>query len=97
VHLRRSGGLAEFPDSVTARGAKHLRELAAVAAAGGRAVMLYVVQRTDCDRFGLAADIDPAYAAAFAAARAAGVEAIAHATRIGPEGVELGEAWPVEG
>jgi sugar fermentation stimulation protein A len=97
VHLRRSGGLAEFPDSVTARGAKHLRELAAVAAAGGRAVMLYVVQRTDCDRFGLAADLDPAYAAAFAAARAAGVEAIAHATRIGPEGVELGEAWPVEG
>jgi sugar fermentation stimulation protein A len=96
VHLCRGGGLAEFPDSVTARGAKHLRELAAVAAAGQRAVMLYVVQRTDCARFSLAADLDPAYAAAFAAARAAGVEALAFATRIDPEGVRLGEALPVE-
>ena len=56
-------------------------------AAGHRAVMLYVVQRTDCTRFRLAADLDPAYARAFAAARAAGVETIAHGTRITPEGV----------
>ena len=69
VHLRRDGDWAEFPDSVTARGARHLRELAAVAAAGQRAVMLYVVQRTDCGRLRLAADLDPAYAAASAAAR----------------------------
>ena len=48
VHLRRDGDWAEFPDSVTARGARHLGELAAVAAAGHRAVMLYVVQRSDC-------------------------------------------------
>ena len=67
-----------------------------MAAAGQRAVMLYVVQRTDCARFRLAADLDPAYAAAFAAARAAGVEAIAHATRIDREGVWLAEALPVE-
>ena len=67
-----------------------------MAAAGQRAVMLYVVQRTDCARFGLAADLDPAYAAAFAAARAAGVEVLAHATRIDREGVRLGEALPVE-
>ena len=84
VHLRREGDWAEFPDSVTARGARHLAELAAVAAAGQRAVMLYLVQRTDCGRFRLAADLDPTYARAFAAARAAGVEAIAHATRITP-------------
>jgi sugar fermentation stimulation protein A len=95
AHLRRSGALAEFPDSVTARGARHLAELAAVAAAGHRAVMLYVVQRTDCDRFGLAGDLDPAYAAAFAAARAAGVEAIAHAARIDREGIRLGAALPL--
>ena len=96
VHLSRTAALAEFPDSVTARGAKHLRELAAVAAAGQRAVMLYVVQRTDCLSFRLAADLDPAYAAAFAAARAAGVEVLAHATRIDREGVRLAEALPVE-
>jgi sugar fermentation stimulation protein A len=96
VHLRRDGDWAEFPDSVTARGARHLVELAAMAAAGHRAVMLYVVQRTDCGRFRLAADLDPGYARAYAAARAAGVEAIAHATRITPDGVWLDRALPVE-
>ena len=83
---RATAGLAEFPDSVTARGTRHLAELAAMAAAGRRAVMLYLVQRTDCARFRLAADLDPAYAAAFAAARAAGVEAIAHALPDRPRG-----------
>ena len=87
MHLRREGDWAEFPDSVTARGAQHLAELAAMAAAGQRAVMLYVVQRTDCARFRLAGDLDPAYARAFAAARAAGVEAIAHGSLIDHEGV----------
>lgn len=89
VHLMRRAGLAEFPDCVTARGTRHLQELAAVARAGGRAVMLYVVQRTDCTAMRLAADIDPAYAAAFERARAAGVEAIAHATTVSPAGVAL--------
>jgi sugar fermentation stimulation protein A len=96
VHLRRGDDRAEFPDSVTARGAKHLRELAAMAGAGHRAVMLYVVQRTDCAGFRLAADLDPAYAAAFAAARAAGVEALAHATRIDRDGVWLDGPLPVD-
>ena len=83
VHLRRdaaaANGLAEFPDCVTKRGAKHLDELAAMVAAGNRAVMVYCVQRDDCDRFTLAADLDPGYAAAFARARDAGVEALAYA------------------
>jgi sugar fermentation stimulation protein A len=85
----RERGLAEFPDSVTKRGTKHLDELAAMAAAGQRAVMLYCVQRTDCDRLVLAADLDPGYAAAFARARAAGVEAIAWACAISPAGIAL--------
>jgi sugar fermentation stimulation protein A len=97
VHLRRAGDWAEFPDCVTARGAKHLRELAAVAQAGARAVMLYVVQRTDCGRVRLAEDLDPTYAASFRAARAAGVEAIAHATRIDLRGLRLDRALPFEG
>lgn len=95
VHLRRTGNLAEFPDSVTARGTRHLHELARVAAAGGRAVMLYLVQRTDCARLALAADIDPAYAAAFVEARRAGVEAIAYGTRISTAAVTLAGALPV--
>jgi sugar fermentation stimulation protein A len=94
VHLRRRDDWAEFPDCVTARGAKHLRELSAMVAAGHRAVMLYVVQRTDCRRFRLAADLDPAYAAGFAEARAAGVEAVVHGTRITPSGVWLDAPMP---
>ncbi|GHF08722.1 sugar fermentation stimulation protein [Aliiroseovarius zhejiangensis] len=89
VTLSRQPGLAEFPDSVTARGTKHLRELADMVAQGHRAVMLYLVQRTDCDRFDLARDIDPAYGAAFDAARAAGVDTIVLGTRISPEGIEI--------
>lgn len=95
VHLKR-GPAAEFPDSVTARGTKHLRELAAVAESGARAVMLYIVQREDCDRFALAADIDPAYAAAFVQARASGVEALAYACRLSPEGIAVDQPVPIE-
>jgi sugar fermentation stimulation protein A len=95
VHLRRGGSLAEFPDCVTARGARHLRELAAMVAAGHRAITLYVVQRTDCTALRLAADLDPGYAAAFAAARAAGVEAAAHATTIDRTEVRLAEPIPM--
>lgn len=89
VTLNRQPGLAEFPDSVTARGAKHLNELSAMVRQGHRAVMLYLVQRTDCGRFDLARDIDPTYAAAFDAARAQGVETLCFGTVITPEGVEL--------
>ena len=93
VTLSRQPGLAEFPDSVTARGARHLADLAQMVGEGHRAVMLYLVQRTDCARLTLAADLDPAYAAAFKAARAAGVEVIALGCAISPEGLEL--AGPV--
>jgi sugar fermentation stimulation protein A len=96
VHLRRDGDWAEFPDCVTARGAKHLAELSRIAQGGGRAVMLYVVQRTDCARFRLAPDLDPAYARAFDAARAAGVEMICHGTEISPGGVTLSGPLPVD-
>jgi sugar fermentation stimulation protein A len=88
VHLRRSGA-AEFPDSVTARGAKHLVELAAMVAEGARAVMVYLVQREDCDAFRFAADIDPAYADAFRTARAKGVEAVCYACRLTPEEITV--------
>lgn len=89
VTLCRSPGLAEFPDSVTARGTKHLGDLAAEVARGNRAMMLYLVQRTDCDRFSLAGDIDPAYARAFAAATDDGVEVMCLGTDITPQGVRI--------
>lgn len=94
VTLSRQEGLGEFPDSVTARGTKHLGELAKMAQDGHRAVMLYLVQRTDCSRVTLATDIDPTYAAAFASARSAGVEVLCYCCDITPEEITLGHALP---
>lgn len=95
VHLRRDGDWAEFPDCVTARGAKHLQALERVVARGGRAVMLYLVQRTDCARLRLAPDLDPAYAAAFDIARAAGVDMLCYGTEIDTRGVRLTHPLPI--
>jgi sugar fermentation stimulation protein A len=95
VHLMRQAGLAEFPDAVTKRGAKHLVELSAMVAAGHRAVMLYLVQIGSAERFALARDIDPAYGRAFDAARAAGVEAIAYRCRITCAGIEVSDPVPI--
>lgn len=94
VTLSRQQGLAEFPDSVTARGTKHLGELINMVEGGHRAVMLYLVQRSDCDRFALAADIDPAYAAAFDRAQAAGVERLIYTTRLSPQEITIGAPIP---
>ncbi len=96
VHLMRKPGLAEFPDSVTARGAKHLDELGNMVAAGARAVMLYVVQIGSSGRFALARDIDPAYGAAFERARSRGVEAIAWKCSISREAIEIAAPVPIE-
>ena len=62
-HFRREGTLAEFPDCVAARSSRHLIELGDRVAEGDRAVQLFVIQRTDCDRFAACADLDPTYAA----------------------------------
>lgn len=94
VHLRR-GGPAEFPDSVTKRGAKHLEELGDGAEAGDRAVMFYLVQRADCDAFAIAADIDPAYAAALDRAMDRGVEVLCYACQVTLEGIEIERPLPL--
>ncbi len=95
AHLSRAPGLAEFPDARTERGLRHLDDLAAMVREGHRAVMFYLVQRTDCDRFALAADIDAAYAAGFERACAAGVEVVCYDCLINRERVELGRVLPV--
>lgn len=84
VHLMRQAGLAEFPDCKTERGAKHLRELAAMVAQGHRAVMVFLVQRGDAETFRLASDLDPAYATEFQAAAAAGVEMLCYRCKLSP-------------
>jgi sugar fermentation stimulation protein A len=97
VHLMRRPGLAEFPDAVTARGARHLDELVDMVAAGSRAVMLYLIQICSAQHFALARDIDPAYGAAFDRARAAGVEAIAYRCTVANEGLDITAPVPIVG
>ena len=80
---------AEFPDGVTARGAKHLVELTDMVAEGHRAVMLYLVQRNDCDAFNLARDIDPEYGNAYDKATAAGVEVIGYTCKLDEKKINI--------
>ena len=92
VTLSRTPGLAEFPDSVSARGARHMDELAQMAAQGARAVVLFVIQRGDCRRFAIAADLDPAYDAALRRARQAGVEMLVHGCTVSPREICVSQA-----
>lgn len=95
VHLMRQAGLAEFPDSVTARGVKHLQELSAMAENGARSVMLFIVQRGDCRRFAPAADLDPKYAAALREAVSRGVETLCYDCDITTNEVVLRKALEI--
>jgi len=95
VHLMRRPGLAEFPDSVTERGAKHLDELGEMVGQGARAVQLYIIQIPSADRFAVARDIDEDYAAAFDRARRRGVEMLAWRCAITVEGIDIAAPVPV--
>jgi sugar fermentation stimulation protein A len=89
VHLCREPGLAEFPDCVTQRGAKHLEEMAGMVALGMRAVTLYIVQRADCTAFRPAADLDPGYARGFRRAVDAGMEVLCYACHVATDGIAV--------
>lgn len=95
VHLLERPGAASFPDSVTARGAKHLGALADVAATGDDALMVFLIQRGDVETFELARHIDPAYGAAFDAALAAGVRFAALRCAVSPEGIHADRLIPI--
>jgi sugar fermentation stimulation protein A len=97
VHLSRRHGLAEFPDSVTQRGAKHLAEMSDMVRQGHRAVMVFLIQRAEAKRLAFARDIDATYGQAFDAARAAGVEAIALRCRMSTEAIVVDRPVPIEG
>jgi sugar fermentation stimulation protein A len=93
-HYRRDGTLAEFPDCVAARSAKHLKDLAAEVARGARAVQLFVVQRTDCDSFAACEDLDPVYARGLSDAAAAGVEVLCYRCDISPNEIRISRRIP---
>ena len=88
--------VARFPDAVTARGLKHLKELQKLAEDGTRAVCFFLVTRDDVQSFGPAPDIAPAWAAAYEEARAAGVEVLAYDSRVNGGEIDLGVSLAVE-
>lgn len=93
-HLMRTPGLAEFPDSVTSRGAKHLRDLSAEVAAGHGAAMLFIVQRNDCTAFDTAPDLDPVYHAGLREAVDLGVEILVYRCHITKEDITVTGSIP---
>jgi sugar fermentation stimulation protein A len=95
VHLMRKPRVAEFPDCVTDRGAKHMEELAAAIGSGARAVVLFVIQIASADRFAVARDIDPAFAAAFHVARGQGVQMLAWRCNVNLNGIEIAAPVPI--
>ena len=90
------GEYARFPDSVTTRGKKHLETLIRVKESGIRAVMFYVIQRSDVSIFGPAHDIDPSYAKALKKAVENGVEVFAYQAEVKPEGINLVKQLPID-
>lgn len=89
ITFSRTQGLAEFPDSPSVRAAKHVTELTNMVKAGARAVMLYVVQRDDCNRFSIAADVDPKYQETINIAVKAGVESLCYACTLSAEEITI--------
>ena len=92
VHLNRKG-IACFPDTVTERGTKHVRELRALAAQGVRVFLVYVIQRSDCHSFAIAGDIDGVYAKTCEEAQ--GVTFLAYSCTVSPLGITLDQSLPV--
>jgi sugar fermentation stimulation protein A len=86
---------AIFPDAVSTRGHKHLRELIEVVQQGHRAMMFYCVQRQDCKAFRPASEIDPEYAKLLVKAHKRGVEIVAYQTRITPSSIEITESLEI--
>ena len=93
-HFSRTPGLAEFPDCNTVRGVKHLKALERVIEAGGRAVMLFIVQRMDCEAFTTADDIDKAYGPALRQAASHEVEVLCYSCHLTPEAIRLDRPLP---
>ncbi|MFZ2948722.1 MAG: DNA/RNA nuclease SfsA [Desulfuromonadaceae bacterium] len=87
--------MARFPDAVTVRGQKHLRELMAMVEAGARAVNLFVVQRADARAVAPADAIDPAYGRLLRQAARAGVELLAYQARVTPTEIDLCRRLPI--
>jgi sugar fermentation stimulation protein A len=89
-------GCALFPDAVTARGTKHLNELARLAQQGNSAIIFYLIQRSDAERFAPAAAIDSLYAKTLSTVHEQGVKILAYQAEVQPESIEITRRLPVD-
>ena len=89
VTLSRKNKLAEFPDSVTSRGVKHIEELIEATKRGYECYMLYVIQREDCNKFSIAKDIDPKYAQLLTLALKKRIKILCYDCKFSPKGIKL--------
>ena len=89
-------GVALFPDAVTKRGTKHLKELERLVASGFNGVIFFLVQRLDCDCFSPASAIDPEYGATLVEVHRKGVEILAYQAEITPHSIEVTTPLPVK-
>ena len=89
VTLKRTNKTAEFPDSVTSRGAKHLKELINAKKRGFKAFLMFVIQRNDCDKFDVASDIDPEYSKILKIAIKQKVKIICYDCKFSSKGIKL--------
>jgi sugar fermentation stimulation protein A len=96
VTLVDDRGRYAFPDAVTTRGRRHLRDLAEAAGHGHRAAMLFVIQRSDGSAFTAAEDIDPDYADELRRSVEAGVQPLAYRAEVTPRAIEIVESVPIE-
>jgi len=89
VTLKRNSKIAEFPDSITSRGTKHLNELISATKKGFKAYLLFVIQRNDCEKFQIANDIDPLYAKTLIKAVKNNVKILCYDCKFSSKGIKL--------
>jgi len=89
VTLKRKNNLAEFPDSVTSRGTKHIKELINAKKKGFKAFLMFVIQREDCDKFNVAKDIDPEYSKTLKIAIKQKVKVVCYDCKFSSKGIKL--------
>ena len=89
VTLVRKKKIAEFPDSITSRGTKHLNELCNAKKKGYQSYILYLIQREDCDSFEIAKDIDEEYKIAFSKALKSGIKVLCYNCKLNNKEIKL--------
>ena len=96
VTLSRKKGIAEFPDSVTTRGLKHINELLKAGNKGYTIYLLFVIQRDDCNKFEIASDIDTEYGKVITKAVKKNLNILCYDCKISPKGIKLNREIKLE-